>query len=86
MDLQKIATYGSAAAVVGTGTFVGGNQALDNYKGGPERRESERIEQIRQIVAEEIYLQLKANWPESSGPVKGLKIPNKNYKNVIPQK
>ena len=33
MDLQKIATYGSAAAVVGTGAVVGGNQAIDNYTG-----------------------------------------------------
>ena len=29
MDLQKIATYGSAAAVVGTGAIVGGGAVVD---------------------------------------------------------
>ena len=85
MDLQKIATYGSAAAVVGTGAVVGGNQAIDNYTGGPQKREDAQIERIRQVVREEIYIQLVENWPKSSGPVKGLKVPNKNYKQVIPQ-
>ena len=32
MDIQKIATYGTAAAVVGTGSIVGGNVAIDNGK------------------------------------------------------
>ena len=85
MDLQKIATYGSAAAVVGTGAVVGGNQAIDNYTGGPQKREDAQIERIRKVVREEIYIQLVENWPKSSGPVKGLKVPNKNYKKVIPQ-
>ena len=55
-------------------------------QGGPERRESEKIEQIRQIVAEEIYLQLKENWPATSGPVKGMKVPDQNYRQVVPKK
>ena len=38
MDIQKIATYGTAAAVVGTGSIVGGNVALDNATGGPEKK------------------------------------------------
>ena len=38
MDLQKVATYGTAAAVIGTGTIIGGNVALDNATGGPEKR------------------------------------------------
>ena len=85
MDLQKIATYGSAAAVVGTGAVVGGNQAIDNYTGGPQKREDAQIERIRKVVREEIYIQLVNNWPKSSGPVKGLKPPTQNYKKVIPQ-
>ncbi len=32
MNLQKIATYGSAAAVVGTGAVVGGISAVDNVE------------------------------------------------------
>ena len=37
MDLQKIATYSSAAAVVGTGAIVGGGQVIDNINDGPAR-------------------------------------------------
>ena len=85
MDLQKITTTGTAVAVLGTGAVVGGNQAIDNYTGGPQKREDAQIERIRKVVREEIYIQLVENWPKSSGPVKGLKVPNKNYKQEIPQ-
>ncbi len=85
MDLQKIASTGPAVVVVGTGAVVGGNNVIDQQTGGPQRREDAQIEKIRQVVREEIYLQLVENWPKSSGPVKGLKVPNKNYKQMIPQ-
>ena len=35
MDVKDIATYGTAVAVIGTGTVVGGNSAIDHYTGGP---------------------------------------------------
>ena len=70
MDLQKIATYSSAAAVVGTGAIVGGGQVIDNINDGPAKRQEAQIEQIRQVVAEEVFIQLKNAWPETSGPVK----------------
>ncbi len=38
MDVKDIATYGTAVAVIGTGTVVGGNTAIDRYTGGPEKR------------------------------------------------
>ena len=69
MDIQKAASITTATAVLGTGAFVGGNHQIDKMQGGPQKREDAKIEMIRQIVAEEIYLQLKENWPESSGPV-----------------
>ena len=71
MDLQKIATYSSAAAVVGTGAIVGGGQVIDNINDGPAKRQEAQIEQIRQVVAEEVFIQLKNAWPGTSGPVKG---------------
>ena len=71
MDLQKIATYSSAAAVVGTGAIVGGGQVIDNINDGPARRQEAQIEQIRQVVAEEVFIQLKNACPETSGTVKG---------------
>tara|TARA_B100000131_G_scaffold314157_1_gene350539 strand:- start:260 stop:535 length:276 start_codon:yes stop_codon:yes gene_type:complete len=85
MDLQKIASTGTAIAVVGTGTVVGGNHLIDQQTGGPQKREEAQIEKIRQVVREEIYLQLVDAWPQTSGPVKGLKVPTQNYKQVIPQ-
>ena len=84
MDFQKIASTGTAVVVVGTGAVVGGNQALDHYSGGPQKRQDAQIEQIRQIVREEVYKQLVEAWPVTSGPVKGTKLPTKDYKEVLP--
>ena len=86
MDFQKVTTGVTAAAVIGTGATVGGNHLIDQQTGGPQKRESEKIEMIRQIVAEEVYLQLVNAWPKSSGPVKGLKVPSTDYKKQLPQK
>ena len=85
MDIQKIATYGTAAAVVSTGSIVGGNYQIDKMQGGPQKREDAKIEAIRQVVREEIYIQLVNNWPKSSGPVKGITVPNQDYKKQVPQ-
>ena len=85
MDIQKAASTVTAAAVVGTGAIVGGNHQIDKMQGGPQKRQDAKIEAIRQVVREEIYLQLVNNWPKSSGPVKGLQDPKKNYREQIPQ-
>ena len=85
MDIQKIVSTGTAAAVVGTGAIVGGNHQIDKMQGGPQRREDAKIEAIRQVVREEIYIQLVNNWPKSSGPVKGLTVPKQDYKKQVPQ-
>ena len=84
MDIQKVTSGVTAAAVVGTGAFVGGNHQIDKMQGGPQKREDAKIEAIRQVVREEIYIQLVNNWPKSSGPVKGLKDPKQNYREQIP--
>jgi|TARA_B100001250_G_scaffold366839_1_gene348476 hypothetical protein len=88
MDLQKIATTGTAVTVLGTGAFVGGNHVVDQQTGGPQRRQSEQIEQIRQVVAEELYLQLKDAFPPKTGGVSGNKDrPPLNYRQqVLPPK
>ena len=86
MDIQKITSAGTAVAVVSTGAFVGGNHVIDQQTGGPQKREDAKIERIREVVREEIYLQLVNNWPKSSGPVSGIKPPNGDYKNQIPKK
>ena len=76
MDLQKMATYGSAAAVVGTGAVVGGGAVVDNLTDGPAKRQEIQLQQIKELVAEEVYTQLKEAWPQTSGPVKGLRLPD----------
>ncbi len=84
MDIQKVTSGVTAAAVVGTGAFVGGNHVIDQKTGGPQKREDAQIEKIRQVVREEVYLQLVNAWPKTSGPVKGLTVPKQDYKNQIP--
>tara|TARA_Y200000002_G_scaffold241547_1_gene199715 strand:+ start:1393 stop:1653 length:261 start_codon:yes stop_codon:yes gene_type:complete len=84
MDLQKITTGVTAAAVVGTGATVGVQHQIDKMQGGPQARQDAQIEQIRQVVAEEVYKQLINAWPETSGPVKGIPVPKVDYKTQIP--
>ena len=74
MDLQKIATYGTAAAVVGTGAVVGGSQIIDQQMGGPAKRQEVQLQEIRMVVREEVRSALEEAWPTQSGPVKGLKL------------
>ena len=84
MDIQKVASTGTAAVVIGTGAFVGGNHQIDKMQGGPQKREDAKIEAIRQVVREEIYIQLVNNWPKSSGPVKGITVPKQDYRQTTP--
>tara|TARA_Y100001970_G_scaffold160567_1_gene196412 strand:+ start:1085 stop:1342 length:258 start_codon:yes stop_codon:yes gene_type:complete len=85
MDIGKAASTTTAVAVLGTGAFVGGNHQIDKMQGGPQRREDARIEQIRQVVREEVYLQLINAWPKTSGPVKGLQEPKQDYRKEVPK-
>ena len=85
MDLQKIASTGTAVAVVGTGAFVGGNHVVDQKTGGPQKRQDAQIEQIRQVVREEVYIQMVNAWPKTSGPVKGLVVPKQDYRQEVPK-
>ena len=85
MDIGKAASTTTAVAVLGTGAFVGGNHQIDKMQGGPQKREDARIEQIRQVVREEVYIQLINAWPKTSGPVKGLKDPKQDYRKEVPK-
>ena len=88
MDIQKIATFGTAATVVGTGAFVGGNTLIDQKTGGPEKRREAEVTELRVIVREELKKVLWEAWPENTGPVKGSKKPepNKDYRQTAPQR
>ena len=87
MDIQKIATFGTAATVVGTGAFVGGNTLIDQQTGGPEKRRVAEVTELRLIVREEIKKAMWEAWPEKTGGVKGLKIdPEKDYRQETPSR
>ena len=85
MDLQKIATYGSAAAVIGTGSVVGGNVALDRATGGPEKRMQAEATELRMIVREEVQNALREARPKTTGvsPVVKAK-PTEDYRENTP--
>ena len=85
MDIQKVASVTTATAVLGTGAFVGGNHQIDKMQGGPQKRQDAQIEQIRQVVREEVYIQMVNAWPKTSGPVKGLQEPKQDYRQQVPQ-
>ena len=87
MDIQKIATYGSAAAVVGTGSIVGGGHIIDQQTGGPEKRAEAQATELRIIVREEIKKAMWEAWPEKTGGVKGLNKPKPegNYRETVPK-
>ena len=88
MDIQKIATYGTAAAVVGTGSIVGGGNIIDQQTGGPEKRAKAEETELRTIIREELKSVLWEAWPERTGGVKGLEKPKPNgdYRQTTPQR
>jgi len=83
VDVQKLATYGTAVAVVGTGSIVGGGQVLDNVQGGPQKRIEAQATELRLIVREEVRAAIKEAWPKSTGYIKGTQ-PNGNYRTIVP--
>tara|TARA_R100001594_G_scaffold33055_1_gene61413 strand:+ start:443 stop:709 length:267 start_codon:yes stop_codon:yes gene_type:complete len=88
MDIQKIATYGSAAAVVGTGSIMGGGHLIDQQTGGPQKRADAQATELRIIVREEIKKAMWEAWPENTGTVRGLKKPepDADYRETTPSK
>jgi len=84
MDIQKVATYGTAAAVVGTGSIMGGNVAIDNATGGPEKRIKARQTELQLIVREEVRSALAEMLPTSTGGVMRIDQPQ-DYKKEIPK-
>ena len=85
MDIQKAASITTATAVLGTGAFVGGNHQIDKMQGGPQKRQDAQIEQIRQVVIEEVYIQMVNAWHKTIGTVKVLVVPKQDYRQEVPK-
>ena len=83
MDLQKVATYGTAVAVVGTGTIIGGNVALDQATGGPDKRIKAKQSELQLIVREEVRSAIAEMLPKSTGGVVRSTTPG-DYRQEVP--
>ena len=88
MDIQKVTTGVTAAAVVGTGSIMGGGHIIDQQTGGPEKRAKAQETELRTIVREELKSVLWEAWPEKTGGVKGLNKPKPDgdYRQTTPQR
>ena len=80
-----MATIGTATAVVGTGSVVGGGAIIDNVSGGPEKRAKEEAVELRQIVREEVRSAITEMMPKSTGGVVRSTAPG-DYREEVPQK
>ena len=84
MDLQKITSTGTAIAVVGTGTVVGGNYAIDQVTGGPDKRIKAKQTELQLIVREEVRSAIAEMLPKSTGGVVRSTAPG-DYREQVPQ-
>ena len=84
MDLQKVASTGTAVAVLGTGAVVGGNYSIDQARGGPEKRAEAEATELRLIVREEIREAMLKAWPTTTGSIRGQQSPTQDYRQRVP--
>ena len=84
MDIQKIATYGSAAAVVGTGSIVGGGHLIDVQSGGPEKRAEAEATELRLIIRQEVKRAMWEAWPTTTGTTGTKTSTDQDYREQVP--
>ena len=84
MDLQKVTSTGTAVAVIGGGSIFGGNYAIDQATGGPEKRIKAKQTEIQLIIREEVRSALEEMLPKSTGGVVRTTTPG-NYREQVPQ-
>ena len=85
MDIQKVASTGTAVAVIGGGSIFGGNFAIDQATGGPEKRIKAKQSELQLIVREEVRSALAEMLPKSTGGVVRSTTPG-DYRQEVPQK
>tara|TARA_B100000945_G_C19939348_1_gene393278 strand:- start:111 stop:365 length:255 start_codon:yes stop_codon:yes gene_type:complete len=83
MDLQKVASTGTAVAVIGGGSIFGGNYAIDQATGGPEKRIKAKQSELQLIVREEVRSALEEMLPKSTGGVVRMTQPGDYRKEVL---
>ena len=85
MDIQKVASTGTAVAVIGGGSIFGGNYALDQATGGPDKRIKAKQSELQLIVREEVRSALAEMLPTSTGGVMRIDQPQ-DYRKQLPKK
>tara|TARA_B100000965_G_scaffold8294_1_gene6432 strand:- start:124 stop:378 length:255 start_codon:yes stop_codon:yes gene_type:complete len=84
MDIQKVASTGTAVAVIGGGGIFGGNYAIDQATGGPEKRVRAKQSELQLIVREEVRSALAEMLPKSTGGVVRSTTPG-DYRQEVPK-
>ena len=84
MDIQKVASTGTAVAVIGGGSIFGGNYAVDQATGGPEKRIKAKQSELQLIVREEVRCALADMLPKSTGGVMRIDQPQ-DYRKEVPK-
>ena len=79
-----MATIGTATAVVGTGSVVGGGAIIDNVSGGPVKRAEAEATELRQIVREEVRSAITDMMPKATGGVVRVDTPT-DYRKEVPK-
>ena len=85
MDIQKVASTGTAVAVIGGGSIFGGNYAVDQATGGPEKRIKAKQSELQLIIREEVRSALEEMLPTATGDVVRQQVPNGNYRDQVPK-
>ena len=84
MELRDTVTGITAAAVVGTGSIVGGGHVIDNMNDGPQKSREAELTELQQVVRDEVRAAIKEAWPKTSGPISNIgPNPNGNYREIV---
>ena len=84
MDIQKVTSTGTAVAVIGGGSIFGGNYAIDQATGGPEKRIKAKQSEIQLIIRQEVRSALEEMLPKSTGGVVRSVTPG-DYRQEVPK-
>ena len=85
MDLQKVSSTGTAVAVIGGRSIFGGNYAIDQATGGPEKRVKAKQTELQLIIREEVRSAFEEMLPTSTGGVMRVDQPQ-DYRKEVPTK
>ena len=84
MDIQKVASTGTAVAVIGGGSIFGGNYAIDQATGGTDKRIKAKQSELQLIVREEVRSALAEMLPTTTGGVMRIDQPQ-DYRKEVPK-